>query len=84
MPVEREQVVTGLISNISGMNTKQSLTLLSSQPAEDGWKFSDVTEQVAQQSGELPADSGFSGQARDQGLYCCLSKRAASSRYCCV
>ncbi len=49
---------TGLITSVSGMNTKQACALYSGQPNASGWQFADVTQEVAAatQTCELVAD----------------------------
>jgi acetyl-CoA C-acetyltransferase len=37
---------TGLVTSISGMNTKQACALYATEPNPAGWQFADVTEEV--------------------------------------
>lgn len=44
--LRRQPGETGMVTSISGMNTKQACALYSTQPGEGGWQFADVTEAV--------------------------------------
>jgi acetyl-CoA C-acetyltransferase len=56
--LRRQPGETGLVTTISGMNTKQACALYSTAAADAGWQFADVTAQVrgATQLCELVAD----------------------------
>jgi acetyl-CoA C-acetyltransferase len=42
---------TGLVTSVSGMNTKQACALYSGEPNTSGWQFDDVTAQVEAATG---------------------------------
>ena len=55
----------GLLTAISGMITKQGVTLWSTRPAEGGFRFEDVTAAVERVSGApLDVDQAYEGPAR--------------------
>lgn len=51
----------GLVSNVSGMLTKQACALWSAAPGEKGWAFADVTEQVREASAVCELVAGYRG-----------------------
>ena len=53
----------GLVTNISGMFGKQAAGLLSTTAVNGGFKFEDITDQVAEQEAPIAIDADFVGNA---------------------
>jgi acetyl-CoA C-acetyltransferase len=53
----------GLVTNISGMFGKQACALLAPAPGDGGFRFADITDEVAAQDPPLPIDAGYTGTA---------------------
>ena len=45
--IRQQPGATGLVTSVSGMNTKQACALYSCLPNPDGWQFEDVSDDVA-------------------------------------
>jgi acetyl-CoA C-acetyltransferase len=58
---------TGLVSSVSGVLTKQGFGLWSTQPAPEGFRFADVTEEVARVSVARDVAMDPAGPARVAG-----------------
>lgn len=59
---------TGLVTSISGMNTKQACALYASEPNPAGWQFADVTDEVAATTELVEVMSGYEGAATIAGF----------------
>ncbi len=65
----REKVgSTGLVTAISGMNTKQACALYASEPNPAGWQFADVTDEVAAATELTEVVAGYEGGATIAGF----------------
>ena len=53
----------GLISNLSGIFGKQACALFSNTPHEAGYRFADITDEVAEQDKPLPLNGDYTGPA---------------------
>ncbi len=53
----------GLVSNLSGIFSKQACAVLSTQPSADGYRFEDVTAEVAAANPPVPIRDGYVGPA---------------------
>ena len=69
----------GLVTCVSGMNTKQACALYSSQPNTAGWQYADVTDEVRAATEECELVSGYEGPASIAG-YTVLYQGDAPSR----
>jgi acetyl-CoA C-acetyltransferase len=58
---------TGLVTCVSGMNTKQGCALYSSEPNAEGWQFADVTEDVSAATELCEVVAEFEGGATIAG-----------------
>jgi acetyl-CoA C-acetyltransferase len=58
---------TGLVTNVSGLLTKQACGLWSTNPPADGWKFADVTEEVRAATNILEVVADYEGDASVAG-----------------
>jgi acetyl-CoA C-acetyltransferase len=58
---------TGLVSAVSGMLTKQGVSLWATQPPRAPFEFFDVTEQTAREQAPRKLAEGFEGTARVAG-----------------
>jgi acetyl-CoA C-acetyltransferase len=58
---------TGLVSCVSGMNTKQACALYSSEPSPGGWQFADVSTDVAAATELCEVVAGYEGAATIAG-----------------
>jgi acetyl-CoA C-acetyltransferase len=59
---------TGLVTSISGMNTKQACALYAAEPNPAGWQFADVTDEVAAATDLVEVVSGYEGGATIAGF----------------
>ena len=57
----------GLVSNLSGIFGKQACAIFSNTPSEEGYRFADVTAEVAAVDRPLPLDSDYTGPATVAG-----------------
>lgn len=74
----------GLVSNLSGIFGKQAVLVLSDRPAPGGFRFADVTDEVAAREPALPTTADYVGPATIAG-YVVSCERGAPSRafaYC--
>lgn len=55
---------TALLTAVSGMLTKQGVSLFGRRPPEGGFRFADVTEEAAAATPWVPVDPGYRGPAR--------------------
>ena len=55
---------TGVVTAVSGMLTKQGISLWSARPSPAGFRFADVSEQVARELERVPVENEASGPAR--------------------
>jgi acetyl-CoA C-acetyltransferase len=53
----------GLVTNLSGIFGKQGCVILSNLPNPGGYRFEDVTEEVAAEDPPIPLDETYSGPA---------------------
>lgn len=53
----------GLVSNLSGIFSKQACVVLSNQPGRDGYRFADVTAEVAAREHPIPLRDDYTGPA---------------------
>jgi acetyl-CoA C-acetyltransferase len=58
---------TGLVTCVSGMNTKQACALYSDTPNPDGWQFADVSEAVRADTGLCKLVENYEGGATIAG-----------------
>jgi acetyl-CoA C-acetyltransferase len=74
----------GLVSSVSGILTKQGVSLWSTRPPERSFRFFDVTEETARDQQPLPLVEGFEGSARIAGYTVLFEgERAARSVFVC-
>lgn len=57
----------GLVTAVSGILTKQGVSLWSTSPPERGFRYFDVTDEVAREQGPLPLVEAYDGPARVAG-----------------
>lgn len=69
----------GLVSSVSGILTKQAFGLWSSQPPVHGFRFRNVTEAAARETGVCEVVEGYAGPARVAG-YTVLHDRSGHLR----
>lgn len=62
-----QPAATGLVTCVSGMNTKQGCALYSTVSNPAGWQFADVTAAVENATGECELVSGYDGAASIAG-----------------
>lgn len=53
----------GLVSNLSGIFGKQACALFSNEPSEGGYRFADLTDEVARTDPPVPLDGDYAGPA---------------------
>ncbi len=74
----------GLLTAVSGILTKQGVTLWSSRPPERGFAFHDVTPATAREQEPVPLIEGFEGPGRVAGYTVLFEgERAARSAFVC-
>jgi acetyl-CoA C-acetyltransferase len=74
----------GLVSAVSGILTKQGVSLWSSRPPERSFRFFDVSEETARDQRPVPLVAGFEGRARVAGYTVLFEgERAARSVFVC-
>lgn len=79
--VLREQSATpayGLTTNLSGIFGKQAVALFSNAPAAAGYRYADVTADVAAIEAPVPTTSSYSGPATVVGYTVCYNKQGIS------
>lgn len=59
---------SGLVTTVSGMNTKQACALYSTNPGHDGWQFADVTGEVEAVTALCEVVGGYRGPATIAGF----------------
>lgn len=59
-----EPTATGLVTAVSGMLTKQGISLWAATPPKDGYRFEDVSEAAAVATTILPLVDDFAGDAQ--------------------
>ncbi|HJQ85529.1 MAG TPA: acetyl-CoA acetyltransferase, partial [Candidatus Binatia bacterium] len=68
----------GLVSNLSGIFGKQACALFSNQPAHDGYRYADVTAEVAASDPPVALDGDYAGPAAVVGYTVVFSGGAPS------
>ncbi len=58
---------TGLVTTVSGMNTKQGCALYSTEPNANGWQIADVTEEVREATALCELVDSYEGSATIAG-----------------
>lgn len=58
---------TGLVSNLSGIFGKQAVLVLSNRPGPEGFRFADVTDEVAAREAAVPTTADYTGPATIAG-----------------
>ncbi len=54
----------GLLTGVSGILTKQGVSLWSTRPSPDGFRFEDVSDEVAAATQRIPVDERYVGPAK--------------------
>ncbi|MBW2420623.1 MAG: hypothetical protein JRH19_18920 [Deltaproteobacteria bacterium] len=57
----------GLVSNLSGIFGKQGCTVFSNLPSDEGYRYEDITQIVAEKDLPIPLNGEYSGPARVVG-----------------
>jgi acetyl-CoA C-acetyltransferase len=60
--LRRQPAEVGLVTNVSGMLTKQACALWSATPNKEGWGFADVTERVRRESELCEVVAEYNGE----------------------
>mgnify|MGYP001826250949 CR=1 FL=1 len=71
----------GLVSNLSGIFGKQGVALFSNEPAEQGFQFADVTEEVAREDLPKPVTGEYVGPAKVAGYTVSFSKQGITQGF---
>ena len=66
-PAATRERRVGLVSNLSGIFSKQACAVLSNRPNADGYRFTDVTAEVAARDPAVPLRDDYTGPATIAG-----------------